>query len=88
VSETSLSTITHLDVVPPLNVVFTRAAFTRAEWAEMCGLSLTTIKQHVAAGRLPECEATEAGGKKIITLEDGLQWLRELPRTEVGRRAS
>lgn len=64
-------------VAPDFQISFTRPAFTVAEFAKACGLGETTIREHIAANKLVLSYPTRTKG--IITLEEGLRWLRTLP---------
>lgn len=65
-------------------VTFTRPSYTVAEWAEACGIGETTIREHEKDGKLT---FSYPNTKAIITLEEGLRWLRTLP-TEKPERAA
>lgn len=62
--------------VPEIQIAFTRPAYTLNEWAEACGLGRTTIREHIDANNLVP---SYPNSKPIITLEEGLRWLRTLP---------
>lgn len=58
-------------------IAFTRPAYSVAQFAEAVGLSETVIRDHIKAGDLITVWPTKT--KQIVTLEDGLAWLRALP---------
>lgn len=68
-------------------IKFDRPAYTRVEWAKACGYGITTIKDAITDGKLVESFANTKG---VITLEEGMRWLRSLPQEPpaAGRRAS
>ncbi len=59
-----------------MTVTFDRPAYTVKEWAQACGLGETTIRDHIEAHNLVP---SYPNSKAIITLEEGLRWLRTLP---------
>jgi predicted transcriptional regulator len=61
----------------PIELTFTRTAYTVAEWAAACGLGETTIRQHIEDGNLVPSYPTKT--KAIIPVEEGMRWLRTLP---------
>ncbi len=60
---------------------FTRVAFTVAGWAEANRLGVVTVREHIAAGDLV---ASFPNSKAIITLENGLEWLRDSGNAGIG----
>lgn len=60
-------------------------SYSVANWAAACDLGETTIREHIADSNLVTRYPTTS--KAIVTLEDGLAWLRTLP-TEPPKRAS
>ena len=57
-------------------ITFDRAAYSVAEWAKACGRGETLIRNHIHQGTLvPQYPDSKA----LITLEEGLRWLRSLP---------
>lgn len=70
----------------PITATFDRPAYTVAQWAKAVGLGETTIRQHIDNKTLIPSYPTES--KMIITLEEGLRWLRTLPNEKPERRAS
>lgn len=65
-------------------VTFTRPSYTVVEWAEACGIGETTIREHERAGNLT---FSYPNSKAIITLEEGMRWLRSLPSQKPERAA-
>ena len=66
-------------------ITFDRTSYTVAEWARACGLGETTIRDHIKGGYLiPQYPNSKA----IITLEEGLRWLRSLPAEDPAQVAS
>lgn len=66
-------------------ITFDRPAYTVAEFARAVGLGETTIREHIEDNKLI---ASYPNSKAIITLEEGLRWLRTLPNEKPERRAS
>jgi len=64
-----------------LDPTFTHAAFTVPGWAEANSLGVVTVREHIAAGDLV---ASYPNSKAIITLENGLEWLRDSGNAGVG----
>lgn len=60
-----------------VEIAFTRPAYTVAEFAKAVGLGETTIREHIDRNELVTVWPTKT--KQIVTLEDGLRWLRSLP---------
>jgi hypothetical protein len=57
-------------------ITFDRAAYSVPEWAKACGRGETVVYKHIEAGNLvPQYPDSKA----MITLEEGLRWLRSLP---------
>ncbi|MCS4277911.1 putative transcriptional regulator [Mycetocola sp. BIGb0189] len=61
-------------------IVFDRMAYPVKEFARVCGLGETTIREHIAAGNLI---VSYPNTKAIITTVEGQRWLDSLP-TERG----
>lgn len=57
---------------------FTKLSYTVKEFAAATSYGETTIKEAIAANTL---SLSYANSKGVITLEEGLRWLRELPDT-------
>lgn len=60
-----------------IEIAFTKPAYSVKEFAEAVGLGETTIRDHINDGNLVSKWPTKT--KQIITLEEGLRWLRTLP---------
>lgn len=61
---------------PAFVVTFSRPSYTVKEWAQACGYGETTIREAEEAGELA---FSYANSKPVVTLEEGLRWLRSLP---------
>lgn len=62
---------------------FTRVQYTVAEWSVACGLGETKVRDHIESGNLVPHYLDEDKGQrrtKYISLEEGLRWIRTLPR--------
>lgn len=69
------------DLVPVAEVFPTPAgplrAYTREEFCRLTGMSLRTFGREWKTGRLV---ARKIGGKTVVTFEDAMAYLRDLPR--------